>query len=270
MTQNVWLSNHPYLKPVSELHIQVKAAVDEVPAAADPVFNWSNYLDDFHRGVPLLHSSAVTIDLTPAGMMLQSIVKSLASSLAGNLAEQTRAVAAELHQDPDAPAHVVAWLLGKETFVSACPGLLQFFGWTALARYLARMGNVYAGWREEERWLRNYCPTCGSPPGLAQLVGTDPGRRRFLVCGFCGTRWQYRRTECPFCQSQDDHRLAILAVEGEGGLRIDYCESCHGYLKTYDGEGSESVLLADWNSIHLDVVAVDRGLKRLAASLYEI
>jgi FdhE protein len=59
-------------------------------------------------------------------------------------------------------------------------------------------------------------------------------------------------------------------MEGEGGLRIDYCESCRGYLKTYEGEGSESVLLADWTSIQLDVVATDRGLKRLAGSVYEI
>ena len=53
-------------------------------------------------------------------------------------------------------------------------------------------------------------------------------------------------------------------------LSIDYCESCRGYLKTYDGEGSENVLLADWTSIHLDIIAQDRGLKRLAASLYEL
>ena len=45
---------------------------------------------------------------------------------------------------------------------------------------------------------------------------------------------------------------------------------CSGYLKTYDGEGSESVLLADWASLHLDVIARDRGLKRLAASLYDL
>ena len=61
-----------------------------------------------------------------------------------------------------------------------------------------------------------------------------------------------------------------MTVEGERGLRIDYCESCKGYLKTYDGEGSETVLLADWTSIHLDVIASDHGLKRLAASLYEL
>jgi FdhE protein len=60
-----------------------------------------------------------------------------------------------------------------------------------------------------------------------------------------------------------------VAVEGEA-LRIDYCESCRGYLKTYVGDGSEATLLADWTSIHLDFVALDRGLKRSAQSLYEL
>ena len=105
---------------------------------------------------------------------------------------------------------------------------------------------------------------------MAQLIGNDPGRQRFLACGCCKTRWQYRRTQCPFCENPDDQRLSVLAIEGEEQLRIDYCESCRGYLKTYNGEGSESALLADWTSVHLDVVASDRGLKRLAASLYEL
>jgi FdhE protein len=72
---------------------------------------------------------------------------------------------------------------------------------------------------------------------MAQLVGTDPGRQRFLACGCCKTRWQYRRTKRPFCEDPDDHRLSVLAVEGEGGLRIDYCESWRGYLKTYEEKG---------------------------------
>jgi FdhE protein len=42
------------------------------------------------------------------------------------------------------------------------------------------------------------------------------------------------------------------------------------YLKTYVGEGSEATLLADWTSIHLDLVARDHGLKRLVWSLYEL
>ena len=106
---------------------------------------------------------------------------------------------------------------------------------------------------------------------MAQLVATaEPGRHRFLSCGCCGTRWRFRRTGCPFCTGNDDHWLQVLGVTGEGGLRIDYCEACRGYLKTYDGQGNEAVLLADWTSLHLDVVAVDRGLKRMAGSLFDL
>ena len=46
--------------------------------------------------------------------------------------------------------------------------------------------------------------------------------------------------------------------------------SCGGYLKTYAGQGSESVLLADWTSLHLDIIARDRGLMRCAGSLYHL
>lgn len=61
-----------------------------------------------------------------------------------------------------------------------------------------------------------------------------------------------------------------MTVEGEAGLRIDYCESCRGYLKTYDRQGNEEILLSDWTSLHLDLLAHDRGWKRLAVSLHEL
>jgi transcription elongation factor Elf1 len=66
-----------------------------------------------------------------------------------------------------------------------------------------------------------------------------PGRKRLLSCGCCGTRWQFKRTGCPFCET-DSQRLASVTIEGEPGLRIDHCESCGGYLKTYDGQGNET------------------------------
>lgn len=78
-----------------------------------------------------------------------------------------------------------------------------------------------------------------------------------------------RRTGCPFCENTDDQRLGTLEVEDEAGLRIAYCESCKGYLKTLDGQAPE-LLLSDWSSFHLDVLARDRGLKRLADSLYQL
>src|SRR5688572_19583701 len=144
----------------------------------------------------------------------------------------------------------------------------RFVAWTAMARFLRPVVSAFDDWREEERWLRRYCPTCGSLPAMAQLVGTDPGRMRLLSCGCCGTRWRFKRTGCPFCEA-DSQRLSSVSIEGEAGLRIDHCESCGGYLKTYDGQGNETLLLADWSSLHLDLIAHDRGLKRLAASLYE-
>ena len=178
------------------------------------------------------------------------------------------ALDAELRRETDAARRVVDWLLGDDSFAPASPGLLRYLGWTVTARYLARWWRRSRGWRDDERWLRRYCPTCGSPArhGAAGRRGSRaPAAAR---CGCCGTRWQYKRTGCPFCETTPQ-RIAAVAVEGEAGLRIDYCESCGGYLKTYDGQGNEALLLSDWTSLHLDFIARDRGLKRLAASLYE-
>ena len=270
MTHDVWLSRHLYLEPVAQLHALVAAAVAGIPSEDLSTPIWENYTADFREGVPLLGSSATLIDLTAAASAMVLLIEKLASALLpGKVAQEIRALESELRCDPDSPRRAVAWLLGRDVHASAYPGLLRYFGWTALAHNLHSIVDAFAGWRQEEHWLRSYCPGCGSRPSMAQLVGTDPGRLRLLSCGCCKTRWRYRRTDCPFCENQNDHPLAILAVEGEGGLRIDYCESCRGYLKTYDGEGSESVLLADWTSIHLDIIARDRGLRRLAASLYE-
>jgi hypothetical protein len=65
-------------------------------------------------------------------------------------------------------------------------------------------------------------------------------------------------------------RCSVRRGRARRRLRIDYCEACRGYLKTYDGQGNEQLMLADWTSLHLDLLAHDRGLKRLAPSLYEL
>ena len=183
-------------------------------------------------------------------------------------AAETRTLDTDLRREPELSRRIADFLLGGETLSSSSPGLLRYLGWTAMARFLRPVVSAFGGWRNEECWLRRYCPTCGSLPAMAQLVGADPGRKRLLSCGCCGTRWQFKRTGCPFCET-DSQRLVSVTIEGESGLRIDHCESCGGYLKTYDGQGHETLLLADWSSLHLDLIAHDRGLKRLGASLYE-
>jgi FdhE protein len=213
----------------------------------------------------------VRIDFEPVDRYIARLVERLAvTSLPGKIAEENKTLNAELRRTQSVPCSVVDWLLREAPFSTSVPGWLRYVGWKAVSRYLHPVVQAFGKWRDEEQWLRSYCPTCGSLPSMAQLVGKEPGRRRVLSCGCCGTRWWYKRTACPFCDSQSDHRLSVLAIEGEAPLRIDHCETCSGYLKTYDGEGYENLLLADWTSIHLDIIAQDRGLQRLATSLYDL
>jgi FdhE protein len=264
-----WLEAHAYLRPVADLSAAVSREVDAIAVIDAPVPDWEDYRADFLAGVPLLSSAGAAVDLEPGGRMAAALLERLASgSSSGHLAAQARALDAALGREPALSRRIADFLLGDETLTAPYPGLLRYLGWTAMARFLGPVVTRFDGWRDEERWLRRYCPTCGSLPAMAQLVGADHGRRRLLSCGCCGTRWQFKRTGCPFCEA-DAQRLASVTIESEPGLRIDHCESCHGYLKTYDGQGHESFLLADWSSLHLDLIAHDRGLKRLAASLYE-
>jgi FdhE protein len=271
MTQDLWLEAHSYLRPLADLSAQVDHAAAGIEVFAARIPDWEDYRADFLTGVPLLPSTAAAVDLEPGGRMAGALLERLASGTSsGRLAAETRALDTELRRESWSSRRIADFLLGDHTLRPPFPGLLRYLAWTATARFLRPVVKAFDTWRDEEQWLRRYCPTCGSLPAMAQLVGVDPGRKRLLSCGCCGTRWRYRRIGCLFCESADDHRLSALAIEGEKYLRIDYCPSCGAYLKTYDGEGSEIFFLADWTSLHLDVIACDRGLKRLAASLYTL
>ena len=269
MTLDGWLKTHAFLGPLARVNARVDIAIEAAAVPPAPIPDWNDYRAVFAAGVPLLNSADAAIDLGNTAGAIVSVIGALRrGSLDGALADGLRALAAEVsHAGND--REIVEWLLGHEGWMPSQPGTLRYVGWRVLARALAPLVVDFARWRDDERWLRRYCPTCGSLPAMAHLVGTDPGRRRYLSCGCCGTEWRFGRTECPFCEVKSD-RLASLDAEGEAGLRIDYCESCRGYLKTYGGHGDEAVLLADWTSLHLDLAARDRGLQRRAASLYDL
>ena len=270
MTRDHWVGRHPYLRPIADVQAAVEAAAATLALPEALVPDWNAYASDFRAGVPLLHSAEAAVDVSPALEAVRMLVARLAAApLPATTAARCRALAIELDDANGEPLRDD----GSASPAGISPphqGLYRYLAWSVLGRFLRPVVIAFDGWRDEDHWLRNYCPTCGEPPAMAQLVGKDPGRLRKLSCGRCGTRWRYRRTGCPFCDRQGEHRLAVLAVEGEAGLRIDYCDVCSGYLKSYDGEGHEAVLLADWTSLHLDLIARDRGLKRLAASLYDL
>jgi len=269
MTRDSWLEGHSYLRPLADLSAQVNRAADEIDVLDARLPDWDDYRLDYLAGVPLLSSTDAVVDLEPGGRMAAALLERLAAATSPDwFVAETCALDTDLRRAPVVSRYIVDFLRGDESLIPPSPGLLRYLAWTAMARYLRPVVVAFDGWRDEDRWLRRHCPTCGSLPAMAQLVGADHGRKRLLSCGCCGTRWVFKRTCCPFCET-DAQRLASVSIDGEPGLRIDHCESCGGYLKTYNGQGDEPLLLSDWSSLHLDLIAHDRGLKRLAASLYE-
>jgi len=267
MSMEAWLSKHPYLRPVAEFHAKVSDSIANARLTYAHIPNWPEYVDDYKRGIPVLESLREVIDCEEVARIASVLLHSLTCvSIPDRIKQGGIQLQAELHAKP---RQLAGWLFGDGDCAFSHPGLLRHVSWTALARYLGPLIAAFEGWRDEESWMQCYCPICGSGPSMGQLADADP-RRRLLVCGCCRTRWQFRRIGCPFCEDDNDQQLPSLSIEGEKQLRIDFCHSCSGYLKTYIGEGQESLMLADWSSLHLDFLAQDRGLKRLATSVYEL
>lgn len=112
-------------------------------------------------------------------------------------------------------------------------------------------------WQEANKWDKPYCPTCGSKPNMAELRKSKRGRGRFLSCPNCRTTWSYKRIGCPYCDNVEQEKLSIIDVAEEPDIRIDVCDSCKSYLKTYVGEGNRDIALDDWASTHLDILCKD-------------
>jgi FdhE protein len=259
-TLDKWLAEHPYLKEVAWVQQRVDAALCRHEPQALHVPRWEDYFDGFTKGIPLLRARPLDKDVISRST---DLLIRLADRLSGTdgpgaLRHDCAVLCDEFRKTPDAAALMLEKIAGGseqalEQNLPVQPGLV---------RYLC--------WRTLESILRPFCPICGSLPVMAQLRLTHKGRERFLSCGCCRSRWSYQRTGCPFCGNHDQDKLEIFELEQEKDLRIDVCNSCNGYLKTCTREGDEDILLADWSTIHLDVLARQQGLQRHASSLYEL
>lgn len=268
-----WLAAHPYLEPVARFQEVVDEAASRGPAAPAGAPSWERWAPEQAEGVPLLGSESAGVEFAgAAARALGDLARRVAEAeLPPGMARAFREVRDDL-EGPEAPERAIRWIAGGAGGEPAWahPGLVRFLAWTAARRALGPVVEASSRWSDGERWGRGYCPTCGALPLQAQLASAEAARPRVLACGCCGTRWQFRRIGCPFCGNETPDRLEILKVEGERDLRIDVCGECRGYVKTYTGEGDEALFLADWATLHLDVLAARRGLERVGASLYQL
>jgi FdhE protein len=268
-----WLATYPFLSPLAHFQALVDGAAAGVPEPSLDLAPFQAHAEAYAAGVPLLRGPSHGPLLAAAGADLlgQLLTRAMRLTLPPPISEGIAEARAAL-ATPEALARATAWLVATEPAVPEPmqSGLVSYLGWTALGRVLGPLAGPFAAWRDEAGWRRPTCPTCGALPVMARLVEQAAGRERQLVCGRCPTRWSYRRIGCPYCGNEAADRLALLELAGPAGLRLDVCEACKGYLKTYTGHGEEALFLADWTTLVLDAMAAERGYQRRGASLYEL
>ena len=112
-----------------------------------------------------------------------------------------------------------------------------------------------------ETWRKVHCPVCGSLPAISILKGEGA---RYSLCSHCSCQWKVDRLSCSVCGSKEQGELQYFCGEGEETIRIDLCDACHHYIKTIDFRGlvGSDPVLEDLATLHLDVIAVQKGYAR--------
>jgi formate dehydrogenase accessory protein FdhE len=114
-----------------------------------------------------------------------------------------------------------------------------------------------------------FCPLCGSKPQLAILRPEGDGGKRHLACSLCLAEWEYRRIVCPACEEVDPLKLPRYSPEDPVAVRVDACDTCKSYLKSFDMtvDGRMVPEVDEMATVALDVWAVERGYHKIQLNL---
>jgi len=113
------------------------------------------------------------------------------------------------------------------------------------------------------------CPICGGRPQVAVLRPEGDGGKRFLLCSFCLTEWEFRRVLCPTCGEENHQKLPRYSADGLDGIRVEACDTCQFYLKSVDltVDGLAVPLVDEVATVPLDLWATEHGYKKIEANL---
>ncbi len=113
------------------------------------------------------------------------------------------------------------------------------------------------------------CPICESRPQAAVLRPEGDGGKRFLLCSFCLTEWEFRRILCPVCGEEDYNKLPRYSAKQHDSMRVEACDTCHFYLKSVDMtvDGLAVPLVDEAASVPLDLWATEHGYKKTEPNL---
>lgn len=113
------------------------------------------------------------------------------------------------------------------------------------------------------------CPVCGGRPQAAVLRPEGDGGKRFLLCAFCLTEWEFRRVLCAICGEEDYRKLPRYTAEEHDSVRVEACDTCHFYLKSIDMtiDGLAAPLVDEVATVPLDLWATEHGYKKAEPNL---
>lgn len=145
------------------------------------------------------------------------------------------------------------------------PATLDFVLFQLVKPFAEKRAESLPSLPEDVKWLKGYCPVCGSWPELGFIEGKE-GQRR-LRCSFCGYVWSFTRIQCPFCETTDQDKLELHFAQDRAFERVELCHECKKYLVSIDlRERVDEVVLevAPLGLVHLDILAQEKGFSPAA------
>jgi len=215
------------------------SAHSTAPGASDKPLRWRVDVDDALRHMPAL----------------LSLVEEKGTA---KLAEEARAVRTRSPEQQQAMLR--SFLEGESSPNGFFPrALLQPFG--------ERLAERIPGTSSPSD--QSICPRCGSRPQAAVLRPEGDGGKRFLLCSFCLTEWEFRRILCAVCGEENHQKLPRYSAEDLEAVRVEACDTCRFYLKSIDMtvDGLAVPLVDEVATVPLDLWAVEHGYRKVEPNL---
>ncbi len=262
----------PGYKEVLDFYQKVREEQEKVKPSLNikPILlkkEWKELLT--REGFPLLEKKDFPLDIEASFALLQSLFE-IGKAANPHMAEQVKKIAEAIKQKRIDAKKLLKESATEQKVMQIADefGLdrkvLSFFIHESIRPSIEAGIDPIRSEIEVETWLKGHCPICGSLPHLSLLK--EEAGKRYLLCSFCGYQWRIDRLFCPFCNNKEQGSLQYFCGEGEETYRIDLCDKCHQYIKTIDLRNIEEVnpLLEDLATLHLDLLATQKGYKRPA------
>ena len=113
------------------------------------------------------------------------------------------------------------------------------------------------------------CPVCGRKPQVGVLRPEGDGGKKFLICSFCATEWEFRRILCPSCGEGDEKKQCLYTAEGFPQIRIEACDTCKTFIECVDmtRDGHAVPIVDEIAAIPPALWAAEKGYTKLQPNL---